>query len=203
MNVYKFKVLFDDQDDFIREIEILPSQTFEDLHKILLASTGLNGQELASFYICNSGWRKLKEITLLDMNDETEEEEDDEDTDKTRTKIPTFVMKDAILKEFIDDPHQRILFVYDFLDIKTFYIELTKIVSSALTADNFPKCTKSTGSLSKKPGTIPPVYPGMDSDEPDLIKEDEPEEDDDDMFGSTGVDPDFSELNDGFEEIKF
>ena len=92
MNVYKFKVLFENQEDFVREIEILPNQTFEDFHDILLESTGLNGEELASFYICNSGWRKLKEITLLDMSEETEEEEAEEDEEKMRKKIPTFTM---------------------------------------------------------------------------------------------------------------
>jgi len=201
MNVYKFKVLFENQEDFVREIEILPSQTFEDFHDILLESTGLNGEELASFYICNSGWRKLKEITLLDMSEETEEEEVEEDEEKMRKKIPTFTMNNAILKKFIDDPHQRMLYVYDFIDLKTFYIELSKIVSYTAPGTSFPRCTKSIGDLPNKPGSVPAAYPGMDNESDEI--NDLGTEEEDDLFGNTEVDPDFSELNDGFEEVKF
>jgi len=201
MNVYKFKVLFENQEDFAREIEILPNQTFEDFHDILLESIGLNGEELASFYICNSGWRKLKEITLLDMSEETENEEVEEDEERTRKKIPIFTMNNAILKNFIDDPHQRMLYVYDFIDLKTFYIELSKIVSYTTSGIHFPRCTKSIGNLPTKPGSVPAAYPGMD-DESDEMNDVETEEEDD-LFGNTEVDSDFSELNDGFEEVKF
>ena len=101
MHVYKFRVLSDIEEDFYRDIEIKATQTFQDLHDILIENLNFNKNELASFYLSNNNWEKLKEITLIDMGETTE------------TKTP--IMKNAILRDYIDDPHQRIIWVYDFL----------------------------------------------------------------------------------------
>ena len=59
-----------------------------------------------------------------------EPEYDDEDSFSTKSRLPRFVMKDAILKDFITDPHQHILYEYDFIDPKTFYIEFQKVAQT-------------------------------------------------------------------------
>ena len=48
MYFYKFRVYYDEVEDFVRDIEILSNDNFENFHKILLSSIGLDGQELAS-----------------------------------------------------------------------------------------------------------------------------------------------------------
>ena len=109
MYYYKFRVYYDEVEDFVRDIEILSSDNFESFHKILYSSIGLQGNELASFSICDTKWNKQKEITLIDMGDDAianVPEYDDEDGFTTKSNIPKFVMKDAIIKDFIIDPHQ-------------------------------------------------------------------------------------------------
>jgi hypothetical protein len=152
MYYYKFKVLFDEVEDFERNIEILSSDNFESFHKILYESIGLTGHELASFSICDTKWNKKQEITLIDMQDDRETETPDyeeEEEFSTSSNIPKFVMKEAVLKDFITDPHQHIMYEYDFIHPKVFYIELLKTLP-AKEEMVFPRCALSTGVLPKQ-----------------------------------------------------
>ena len=139
MYTYKFRLFFDEVEDFVRDYELLADQTFLDFHDIIIQSIGgLDGRELASFYICDSKWSKIKEITLLDMDDAEEEE--------NHRQIPKITMEEAVLSDLIDDPHQRLIYEYDFLNLKTFFIELLKF-SEANNNSVYPRCTASTGEM--------------------------------------------------------
>lgn len=151
MFYYKFRVYFDEVEDFVRDIEILANDSFESLHRILYQSIGLEGNELASFSICDSKWNKKNEITLIDMKDDDVEdspEYDEEDGYSTKTHLPKFIMKDSLLNKMISDPHQHILYEYDFLNPKVFYIELMK-ASEAKEGTEYPRCTHKEGELPK------------------------------------------------------
>jgi hypothetical protein len=149
MYYYKFKVSFDEVEDFERNIEILASDNFESFHQILYDAIGLKGHELASFSICDTKWNKKQEITLIDMQDDSVSETpnyDEEEEFSTSSNIPKFIMKNAVLKDFIIDPHQYIMYEYDFINPKTFYIELLKTLPAKENAV-FPRCTLSEGIL--------------------------------------------------------
>lgn len=152
MYYYKFRVYYDEVEDFVRDIEILSNDNFENFHKILLDAIGLDGKELASFYICDSKWNKQKEISLMDMGDDSDKEEpeyEEDDEFSLRSKLPIFVMKDSLLKDFISDPHQHIMYEYDFLNPKVFYIELLKILQEEAGV-TYPRCTKKEKELPKE-----------------------------------------------------
>lgn len=143
MYYYKFRVYYDEIEDFVRDIEIISNDNFESFHKTLLAAIELPGHELASFYICDTKWNKQKEISLMDMGDESEKqipqyEEDDEFA--LQSKLPIFVMKDSLLKDYITDPHQHIIYEYDFLNPKIFYIELLKTLPTEKDV-TYPRCS--------------------------------------------------------------
>ena len=151
MYYYKFKVLFDEVEDFERIIEILSSDNFESFHKILYESIELTGHELASFSICDAKWNKKQEITLIDMQDDFKLETpvyDEEEAFSISSNIPKYIMKNAILKDFIIEPHQHIMYEYDFIHPKVFYIELLKTLPAKENAV-FPRCTFSEGVLLK------------------------------------------------------
>lgn len=163
MQVYRFRILFDEQEDFLRDIEIKPGQTFKDFHDIILRSVEIEGNELASFFICDPGWNKQREITLIDMGLKAPESDfDDDDRKPVHTPIPVMIMEDVKIREVIDDPHQRILFEYNFLNPVTFFIELIKIVEGD-PAKEYPVCVKKEGTMN------PAVTPNFLSflDEPD------------------------------------
>jgi hypothetical protein len=140
MYTYKFRLLFDEVEDFVRDYEILASQTFQDFHNIIIESIkGLNDKELASFYICDGRWDKQIEITLIDMDMVSNTEEDD---------MPRTIMSEAVLSDFIDDPHQRLIYEYDFLNLKTFYIELLKTFESNSNG-KYPQCVHAKEEIPK------------------------------------------------------
>ena len=141
----------EDQEDFLRDFDIKANQTFKDLYNVIHDSIKFNGKELSSFYICNQNWKKLKEITLIDMNDEIQEDEEEE---RTEPKPKTLVMEQARIKDFIDDPHQRLIYEYDFLNPQTFYMELTKVIA-AENSMTYPVCSSRKGNLEIKAVAVP------------------------------------------------
>jgi hypothetical protein len=191
MQAYRFRILYDDQEDFLRDIEIKPGQTFKEFHEIILKSVGIEGQELASFFVCDRKWNKQQEITLINMLDDAEipkaEEEDEEGSPNIH--IPVSVMESVKIRDVIDDPHQRFLYEYDFLNPRIFFIELTRI----LDADErkvYPLCVKQEGALA---AAVVPNYESFldDPDEEamlselnDLIKEGDMEEEVDENFST-------------------
>lgn len=201
MFYYKFRVYFDEVEDFVRDIEILSTDNFESFYRILYLSLGLSGNELASFSICDSKWNKKNEITLIDMCDDQNAEvpEYDENDDfSTRSNLPKFIMKDSILKDFIKDPHQNIIFEFDFLNPMVFYIELMKTleVKDSVT---YPRCTKSVKELPKKVEKLN-INPEDDNINPDDEANLESPFDFDDDFSDEDL-SDFS--TDGFDDSTF
>lgn len=170
MHLYRFRLLSEEQEDFLRDYDILASQTFFDFHQLIIETVELKGNELASFFICDRNWRKKKEITLIDMQQNGEDEYlDDEDDEKASksAKMPTMEMSKVKIKEVIDDPHQRLLYEYDFLNPKTFYLELTKIIN-ADEIEGYPKCVKSVGKI------VPVAVPTIPFISDDSLEEDVP-----------------------------
>jgi hypothetical protein len=168
MQAYRFRLLLDEQDDFLRDIEIKPGQTFKDFHDAILQSVELEGNELASFFICDPRWNKQKEITLIDMGVKIPDTDFDDDDERkpVQVPIPVMIMEDVKLHEVIDDPHQRILFEYNFLNPRTFFIELTKIVD-ADPKKTYPVCVKKEGSLA--PAVTPNFLSFLDDPDEDAM----------------------------------
>lgn len=154
MAVYRFRIIIEDHEDVFREIEIKATQTFEDLHKIIQEAFKFDSSQLASFYMSDDSWRKGKEITLMDMSDEG---------DDKSSRAP--IMSKSILADFIDDPHQKIIYVFDFLAMWTFYLEMVKIAKEEPKA-TYPRITRSSGAAPKqyKSKTLP--NPDEEDDEP-------------------------------------
>src|SRR5687767_5477937 len=113
MTVYKFRVSFEDQEEVTRDIEIVPTQTFEELHLAIQSAIGFDNTKGASFYMSNDHWLKGEEITLYPTND--------------KVRKDAAQMSKSRLCDFISDPHQKIYYVFDFSAAWTFYIELVKI----------------------------------------------------------------------------
>ena len=112
MKTFTFRVIIDTEEDIFRDIEILENQNFEEFHQTIIKAFEFKGDQMASFYISNEEWEKGEEISLMDMSLED-------------NKGPV-KMKDILIGSRINDSHQKILYVYDFLKMWIFYIELVK-----------------------------------------------------------------------------
>jgi hypothetical protein len=131
--VYRFKVWFENYDEVIRWIDIKPSSTFKDFHEIIQDSIGFDKKELASFYVSDSKWKRLFEIMLEDMTEGTSEDD-----------LPVGIMSESRLRDYINDPHQRFIYVSDYLANWTLFCELISIEESKTTV-NYPLIFRSEG----------------------------------------------------------
>jgi hypothetical protein len=112
--IFKFLILSDEANDFKREIKIDADATFMDLYNTLIESIGYSEKEMASFFLSDDKWRKKQEITLVEM-----------DTD---SDVDSLVMEDCILSDFLEDEKQKLLFVFEYLTQRALYIELSEII---------------------------------------------------------------------------
>ena len=51
--IYRFTLISDEVDDFIREIKIDSEATFFDLHEAILKAAGYKDDQMTSFFICD------------------------------------------------------------------------------------------------------------------------------------------------------
>lgn len=137
MAIYRFRISFEDYDDVIREIDILPKQTFLDLHQALHAATGYNPELPSSFYVSNDRWKKGTEIAYLPRESKKEQ--------------GVALMEDSKLSRFIDDPHQKFYYVYNFDHPLDFHVQLIKILKEE-EGKVYPVLFKSAGQVPKLPG---------------------------------------------------
>ena len=134
--IYRFRVILDNDtdDDIFRDIEINKSNNLEDFHNTITQSFGFEGNEMASFYLSDQEWNQGEEISLFDLGDVGE-------TNR--------LMSDVLLDSVMDKKNNRLIFVYDFLNLWTFLIELVEIVE--LTSGvNYPNLIFSKGQIPSK-----------------------------------------------------
>src|SRR5574337_867135 len=123
MAVYRFRITFEDHDDIYREIEILGKQSYEEFHRAIQEAIGFDNSKDASFFMSDDLWRKGQEIALRPPKN------DDDDDYPVRGKKEIKQMSKCRIADFIDDPHQRILYIFDPQAKWTLMIELTKILA--------------------------------------------------------------------------
>lgn len=110
--VYRFRVILDTQDDVFRDIEILEESTLEDFHNTIVNAFGFDGNEMAAFYISDDEWNQGEEISQFDLSDETES---------------VRLMNETTIDSVVSKNERKLIYVYDFLNMWTFLIELAEI----------------------------------------------------------------------------
>lgn len=67
--IYRFTLISDEVDDFIREIKIDSEATFFDLHEAILKAAGYKDDQMTSFFICDDDWEKDQEMYRSGVHD--------------------------------------------------------------------------------------------------------------------------------------
>lgn len=131
--IYKFLILSDEVDNFVREIEINSDATFLELNNAILASVDYQTDQMTSFFHCMNGWEKYEEITLVEMD--------------TNSENDSFTMDSTHIDEFVTDEEDRLMFVFDILTERAFFIELKEMKSGALKK---AQCVRAQGKAPKQ-----------------------------------------------------
>lgn len=157
--IYKIRAILDVKKDVIRDVLIDSSNTLEDLHNSITKAFGFNGQEMASFYRTDDEWNQGEEIPLFDMSDAGE----------------SISMQSCVLEETLIKNGEKLIYVYDFMLMWTFFIELSD--TNIKTESDLPSVAFSFGDV---PETAPEKEFVADKSE-DIFGSDD---DDFDEFGS-------------------
>jgi|GEM_PF-171312 len=113
MPVIRFKATLKNNNDMYRIIDIPDTFNFNQLHHAMLKSVEFEDGEFASFYLNYEDRKKMVEICLSDM-------QKDEDC---------LLMKNMKIKDIVKKKGERLTYIYDFLNMWTFDLEVTDIVT--------------------------------------------------------------------------
>lgn len=111
--IYRFRIILDTHEDVFRDLEIEANASLEDFHNAITQSFGFEGLEMASFYTTNELWEEQEEISLFDVSD---------------GPGGVRLMNETNLEDVVSEENTRLLYVYDFLNMWTFMVELADIV---------------------------------------------------------------------------
>jgi len=135
--IYRFRVILDNDtdDDVFRDLEIQETDSLEDLHNLITQSFGFDGTEMASFYVSDDAWNQGQEISLFDLSEDASAQ----------------LMNETTINSIVYEMQTKLIYVYDFFNLWTFYVELAEIVEE----------TNGTGypNLIFSKGQIPDVAP--------------------------------------------
>ncbi|PQJ74636.1 IS1096 element passenger TnpR family protein [Polaribacter gangjinensis] len=130
--MYKIRAILDTQEDIIRTILVDDTINLEELHLIIAKSFGFEGHEMASFYRADEDWNQGEEIPLFNMAEAGED----------------ISMENCILNETLPDENDKLIYVYDFLNMWTFYVDVVEISNEKRT--DLPKTILAVGEVPKE-----------------------------------------------------
>ena len=166
--MYKIRVILDTKEDVIRTILVDDNINLEQLHFTIAKSFGFEGQEMASFYRTDDEWNQGEEIPLFNMSEAGE-------------GISMLICK---LNETLPIENSKLIYVYDFLNMWTFYVDVIEI--SLDKRGDLPQTILTVGE-------IPNEAPDKEFVAENLNKQLGDEGDIDDEFGHFDDDFDFNE----------
>lgn len=174
--IYKFKMVSDEVDNFVRTYEIDSDATFMDLRELILDSVGYEKNNIDSFFICEKDWSRQQEITLEDLG--------------TSSAFDSYLMKDTAIGDIIEDEGQRLEFVFDYIGDRCFFMELKDTMPGMHLEEG--KCTLAKGTPPKQLVNLDELDAMVDTSTSDLdIFNDEYGDggyNDDDFIGLDSID---------------
>ena len=126
--MYKIRVILDTKEDVIRTITVNNAINLEELHLLIAKAFGFNGQEMASFYRTDNEWNQGQEIPLFNMSEFGD----------------ALSMSTCILNDTLGNNNEKLIYVYDFFQLWTFYVEVIEISNAFITE---PKVIMTVGEI--------------------------------------------------------
>ena len=152
MKTYRFRILLDSAQHVFRDIEISAEGTFLQLHEAIVRSFAFSGHEMASFYLSNDEWDKGEEIALMDFSEPGAEK--------------VYNMEATTLSDMVVQQGDKLLYLYDFLRMWIWYVELIAIEEAEEGAD-YPRVVLAVGDAPDEyaKAMVERMGDGMDMDE--------------------------------------
>ena len=108
--IFKFRMLSDENDGFVREYEVPYDMNLVDFNNFICTDLKYDSTVMASFFTSDASWNKLDEFTLADMGDEED--------------LTPRTMSSVALGQIIHNNKDRLIYVFDMLCNRAYYLEL-------------------------------------------------------------------------------
>ena len=122
-----------------RDVAIRHTQTFKDLHDVILKAYEFDNKHKATFFRSNDHWLRGREISL-----EAYEKE---------YKAPPLIMGETTIGSEIRDPNQRFIYLYDFNKNWGFLVELINVSKEENPKLTYPAMVRTEGIAPSQYGT--------------------------------------------------
>ena len=139
MAILKFRIYLEEDDSVYRDVVIRHTQSFYELHEVILKAFEFDSKHQATFYRSNDNWQRGREISL-------------EKYDKPY-KAPPLLMKETTIGSEIKDPNQKFIYVYDFTKNWTFQVELINVSKEENPKVMYPSMIRKEGIAPSQYGT--------------------------------------------------
>ncbi len=113
MAILRFRIYLEEDDSVYRDVAIMHTQSFYELHEAILKAYEFDNKHKATFYRSNDHWQRGREITL-DVYDK-------------EYKAAPLLMRDTIISSEIHNPNQKFIYNYDFNKNWSFLVELINV----------------------------------------------------------------------------
>lgn len=122
-----------------RDVAIRHTQTFKDLHDVILKAYEFDNKHKATFFRSNDHWLRGREISLEAYDKEY--------------KAPPLIMGDTTIGSEIRDPNQRFIYLYDFNKNWGFLVELINVSKEENPKLSYPAVIRTEGIAPSQYGT--------------------------------------------------
>ncbi|HEY0677389.1 MAG TPA: hypothetical protein VGD17_03845 [Chitinophagaceae bacterium] len=139
MAVLKFRIYFEEDDSVYRDVAVRHTQSFLDLHQIILKAYEFDSKHQATFYRSNDHWQRGKEITLQKYD--------------RAYKVEPLLMESTTIGSEIRDPNQKFVYQYDFVKNWSFLVELINVSKEENNKLTYPAVVRTEGIAPSQYGT--------------------------------------------------
>ena len=112
--ILQFRMLSDENDNFVRDYEVMYDMTLYDFHKFILSSLDYEDC-MASFFTADDHWERIREFTALDMGDAGMGGGED-------MPVP---MDKVLIGQIVANNRDRLIYQFDMFTERSYYLELT------------------------------------------------------------------------------
>jgi len=131
MAILKFRTYFEEDDSVYRDVAVKHTQTFFQLHEMILKAFEFDSKHQATFYRSNDHWQRGREISLEKY--------------AKAYKAEPLLMKETIIGSEIKNPNQKFIYIYDFAKNWSFLVELINVSKDEDGKLNYPALIKTEG----------------------------------------------------------
>jgi Plasmid pRiA4b ORF-3-like protein len=139
MAILKFRIYLEEDDSVYRDVAIMHTQSFFELHEAILKAYEFDNKHKATFFRSNDHWQRGREITL--------------ETYERDYKAAPLLMKDTMIGSEIRNPNQKFIYLYDFSKNWGFMVELINVSKEENPRLAYPATVRTEGIAPSQYGT--------------------------------------------------